>query len=71
MEGCRPMPAKYLRVSCAVKGFQNGPVVVQLCEWSIEGHEKSIVDTRMADIMANSGNQKCESIKRADQGSDR
>lgn len=40
-----------------MEGFENGSVVVQLSERSIERDEEGIIDTRVTDIVTNGSNQ--------------
>jgi hypothetical protein len=58
------MPSKDLRESCTMEGLQHRPVVIKLSERGVEGDEKRIVDTWVAYVMSNGGDQKRQSIER-------
>jgi hypothetical protein len=66
-ESGRPIPPENLRVSGAVEGLKDGAVVVQLGEWRIQCHQEAVVDSRVSDIVANSGDEECQGLKRAQQ----
>lgn len=63
----RPIPPEDLRVSGAVEGFEDGAVVVQLGERRVQCHQESVVDAWVSDIVANSGDEERQSLKRAQQ----
>lgn len=43
--------------------LEDGPIVVQLREGSVERHEEGIVDTRVADIVAKRRDQESKCVK--------
>jgi len=50
-----------------MKGFEDGSIVVELGQRSVECNQESIVDTWMAYVVTNCGDQECESIERLQQ----
>ena len=48
--------------------LKHGAVVVELSKRSVEGNEKSIIDAWMADVVANGGYEKGESVGRRNKG---
>jgi hypothetical protein len=46
-----------------MKGFENGTVVKELGERGVERNEKGIINSRVADVVADGGNKKRQSVK--------
>jgi len=57
------MPPKNLGIRSAMKGFENGTVVKELGERGVERYEKGIVNTGMANVVTDGGNEKRQSVK--------
>lgn len=60
MEDFRPVAPQDLRVGGAVEGLEDRSVVVQLREWRLELDEEIVVDARVADVVAESGDEEDE-----------
>lgn len=57
LEGSGPMTTKDLRKGGTVKRFQDGVVVVELRQRGVQFDEEEIVDSRVAYIVSNGGNE--------------
>ena len=64
-EGGGPVPPQDLRIGSAMKGFQDGPVIVQLGERGIEGDQEAIVHPGMADIVTDRGDEQRQGLEGA------
>ena len=58
------MPPKDLGIRSAMKGFENGTVVKELSERGVERDEKGIVNTRMANVVTDGGDDRESMIRR-------
>lgn len=47
--------------------FQDGPVVVYLRYWRLQRDQKAIVYAWMSHVVADSNNEKCQSVQRSDE----
>jgi hypothetical protein len=45
-----------------VKRLQDGMIVVELCQRGIQRNQECIIDSRMADVVANCSDYECEGI---------
>ena len=70
LKGGGPVSAQELREGGAMEGFEHGPIVVELRQGRLEVDQKGIVDARVADVVADGGDEERESLKGPQQRGD-
>ena len=54
-----------------MEGLKHGAIVVELGKWGVKGDEKGVVDTWVANVVADGGDEQGEGIGRGDEGCER